>query len=85
LAAKMEGILDLFSNPFTGLIQGSISSSQSTFDDLTKKIADLESQMEQQRVSLTKSFTLMQTTMASLQQSGSFLTQQINAQNAPQN
>jgi len=85
LGAKMEGILDLFSNPFTGLIQGSISSSQSTFDDLTTKIANLESQMEQQRVSLTKSFTLMQTTMASLQQSGSFLTQQINAQNAPKN
>ena len=83
LGAKMEGILDLFSNPFTGLIQGSISSSQFVFDDLTKKIAELESQMEQQRVSLTKSFTLMQTTLASLQQSGDFLTQQINTQNAP--
>lgn len=85
LGAKMEGVLDLFANPFTGLIQGSITSSQSTYDNLTAKIADLEVQMEQQRVSLTKSFTLMQTTMASLQQSGSFLTQQLNVQNAPRN
>lgn len=85
LGSKMEGILDLFANPFTGLIQGSITSSQSTYDNLTAKIADLEVQMEQQRVSLTKSFTLMQTTMASLQQAGSFLTQQLNVQNAPKN
>jgi len=82
LGAKMEGILDLFSNPFTGLIQGSITSSQFTFDDLTKKIADLETQMEQQRVSLIKSFTLMQTTMATLQGTGDFLTAQLNAQNS---
>ncbi len=79
LGAKMEGVLDLFSNPFTGLIQGSIASSQSTFDDLTKTIEDLNLQMEQQRVSLTKSFTLMQTTMASLQSTGNFLTAQVNA------
>ncbi|MBL4760187.1 MAG: flagellar filament capping protein FliD [Mariprofundaceae bacterium] len=82
LGAKMEGILDLFSNPFTGLIQGSITSSQFTFDDLTKKITDLETQMEQQRVSLIKSFTLMQTTMATLQGTGNFLTAQLNARNS---
>lgn len=83
LAAKMEGFLDLFANPFTGLIQGSITSSQSSFDGLTQKITDLGTQMEQQRVSLTNAFTSMQTTMASLQQSGAFLTAQVNAQNAP--
>jgi len=84
LGAKMEGILDLFSNPFTGLIQGSISSSQSTYDDLTRKINDLNLQMEKQRTILTNSFTSMQTTMNTLQSTGDFLTAQINAQNAKQ-
>jgi len=84
LGAKMEGILDLFSNPFTGLIQGSITSSQSIFDDLTKKIADLQVQMTQKKTALTNSFTSMQTTMNTLQGTGDFLTAQINAQNAKQ-
>jgi len=82
LGAKMEGILDLFSNPFTGLIQGSIASSQSTYDDLTKKINDLNVQLEQQRTMLTNSFTSMQTTMNTLQSTGNFLTAQVSAQNA---
>jgi len=84
LGAKMEGILDLFSNPFTGLIQGTIASSQSTYDDLTKKINDLNVQLEQQRTMLTNSFTSMQTTMNTLQSTGDFLTAQVNAQNAKQ-
>jgi len=85
LAAQMESTLDLFANPFTGLIQNSIASSQTTYDDLTKQIADMQRMMDQKRVSLNKQFTAMQTTLSSLQQSGNFLTQQINAQNAPQN
>jgi len=82
LAAKMEGILDLFSNPFSGLIQGSILSSQDSYDVLSANITKLETQMEQQRTSLTQSFSVMQQTLASLQQSGDFITQQVNAQNA---
>jgi len=85
LGAKMEGILDLFANPFTGLIQSSISSSQSTFDTLTTQIADLQRQMAQKKTSLQKSFTAMQQSLSVLNQAGSFLTQQINAQNAPKN
>ena len=83
LAAQMESTLDLFANPFTGLIQNSMASSQTTYDDLTKNIADMQRMMDQKRVSLNKQFTAMQTTLSSLKQSGSFLTQQVNAQNAP--
>ncbi|MDQ6973797.1 MAG: flagellar filament capping protein FliD [Mariprofundaceae bacterium] len=85
LAAKMEGILDLFSNPFTGLIQSNITSSQSTFDTLTTRIADMERQMALKKTSLDKSFVAMQQSLSMLNQAGSFLTQQINAQNAPKN
>jgi len=84
-AAQMQSTLDLFANPFTGLIQNSIASSQGIYDSLTTQISDMERQMAQKRVVLEKQFTSMQTTLATLQQSGNFLTQQINAQNAPKN
>jgi len=82
-AAQMESTLDLFANPFTGLIQNNMASSQTTFDSLTTQIADMERQMAQKRTLLDKQFTSMQTILSSLKQSGSFLTQQVNAQNAP--
>ncbi|MDQ6953319.1 MAG: flagellar filament capping protein FliD [Mariprofundaceae bacterium] len=85
LGAKMEGLLDLFANPFTGLIQSSISSSQSIFDTLTTRIADMERQMAQKKTSLDKSFLAMQQSLSVLNQAGSFLTQQVNAQNARTN
>jgi len=85
LGAKMESILDLLANPFTGLIQSNIASAQSTFDTLTTQITDMERQMAQKKVSLQKSFTAMQNSLSVLNQAGSFLTQQINAQNAPKN
>jgi len=81
LGAQMEGILDLFANPFTGLIQNSILASQGVYDGLSSKIVDLEAQMQQAKVSLTQSFTVMQQLLSSLQSSGDFLTQQVNAQN----
>jgi flagellar hook-associated protein 2 len=82
IAAAFDGLLDTFSNPVAGFIQGSVQSEQTTFDDLTARIDQLTQQMEQQRVVLTGQFTRMQQALASLQQSGDFLTQQINAQNA---
>jgi len=83
IGAVFDGSLDLFSNPVTGLIQSSVQSEQTTFDDLTTRMDNLTRQMEQQRVSLTAQFSAMQQAVATLNQSSSFLTQQINAQNAP--
>jgi len=82
IAANFDGQLDLFSNPFTGLIQNSMQADQTTFDSLTSKMEELTRQMEAQRVVLTGQFSRMQQVLASLQQSGDFLTAQINAQNA---
>jgi flagellar hook-associated protein 2 len=82
IAARFDGLLDLFANSATGLVQNRIISSQDTFDTLTTRIADLEARLEQQRASLTLAFTQMQQTLSSLQSSGNFITQQINAQNA---
>jgi len=82
LGAKMEGLLNLFANPFTGLIQSNVSSSQSTFDALTTRIADMERQMRQKKTSLQKSFLSMQNSLSVLNQAGSFLTQLNGVQNA---
>ena len=82
IAAAFHGVLDLFSNPVTGLMQNRVASAQDSYDTLAARITDLEAQMEQQRTILTQSFARMEQAMATLQQSGDFLTQQINAQNS---
>jgi len=81
-AAVLENKLDLFANPFTGLIQNTITSSQDTYNSLGRRIEDLNLQLEKQRVILTNAFTLMEQSLATLQSSGNFLTQQIDAMNA---
>ena len=48
-------------------------------------MADLQVQLDRQRLILNQSFARMEASMASLQQSGSFLTQQIDAMNASNN
>jgi len=82
IGAAFDGLLDIFTNPVTGLIQGTVKSEQTTFDDIGTRIDNLNRQMDQQRITLTNQFTAMQRAMTLLQQSGDFLTQQINAQNA---
>jgi len=82
IGAAFDGLLDSFSNPVAGFIQNSVSSEQTTVDNLTTRMDNLTRQMEQQRVILTSQFTAMQQAVNTLQQSSSFLTQQVNAQNA---
>ncbi len=82
IAASFDGMLDLFSNPFTGLIQNSILTSESTYTSLSERIDDLNIQLEKQRQTLTRSFLAMEQAMNSLNATGDFLTQQIDAANA---
>ncbi|MDQ6996242.1 MAG: flagellar hook-associated protein, partial [Mariprofundus sp.] len=82
LGAVLDGLIDLYSNPATGFVQGRVESSQGTYKDIATHITTLTDQMERQRVLLIRSFTQMESLMNSLNQTGSFLTQQINAQNA---
>jgi flagellar hook-associated protein 2 len=82
IGAAFDGMLDTFTNPVTGLIQSTVKAEQTTFDSIGKRIDSLNRQMEQQRITLIGQFTAMQRAMTVLQQSGDFLTQQINAQNA---
>lgn len=81
IAALFEGSLDTYANPFTGMFQQSIDSSQTTYDSLGKKISDQQLQIEIRRRQLTTSFAQMESAMASLQSYGSFLTQYVNARN----
>ncbi|MDQ6970047.1 MAG: flagellar filament capping protein FliD [Mariprofundus sp.] len=75
IGASFDGLLDSFSNPVTGFIQGSVQSEQTTFDDLTKRIDNITRQMEQQRVTLLGQFNAMQQAISSLQNNSSFLSQ----------
>ncbi|OIQ01066.1 MAG: flagellar hook-associated protein [Zetaproteobacteria bacterium CG2_30_46_52] len=81
-AASFDGAMDLFSNPFSGLIQNSIFSSENTYTTISEKITALEIQLEQQRTILTRSFSQMEASMNTLQSTGNFLTAQIDAFNA---
>jgi len=78
-AARFDGSLDLFTNPATGLIQNSITASQSINTTLDQQIADLQDQMDRKRVQLTASFAKLAQSLASLKSTGNFLTNQINA------
>ncbi len=75
IGASFDGLLDSFSNPVTGFIQGSVQSEQTTFDDLTKRIDNITRQMEQQRVTLLGQFNAMQQAISSLENNSSFLSQ----------
>jgi len=82
IAASFDGILDLFSNPFSGLIQNTVFASESTYNSLSKRIDDLNTQLEKQRLTLTRSFLQMEQAMNSLNATGNFLTQQVDAANS---
>ena len=82
IAASFDGILDLFSNPFSGLIQNTVLASEGTYNTLSKRIDDLNTQLEKQRVTLTRSFLQMEQAMNSLNATGDFLTQQVDAANS---
>ncbi len=82
IGARFDGLLSLFTNPITGLFQNRVSSSQDVYATLNDRITALESQMEQQREILTGQFARMQQVLGSLQSTGNFLTQQVDAQNA---
>jgi len=82
IGARFDGQLALYTNPITGLFQNRVASSQDVYTTLTDRIAELEVQMEKQREILTAQFVSMESILASLKSTGSFLTQQVNAQNS---
>ncbi|MDX8388597.1 MAG: flagellar filament capping protein FliD [Ghiorsea sp.] len=80
-AASFNGTMDLYSNPFSGFFQSSVATSEQTYLTIADRITSLELQMDKQRVSLTRSFLQMEQAMNSLNSTGSFLTQQVDAFN----
>jgi len=81
-SARLEGVFDTYANPVTGLLQNRIERSQTDFTSLGDKIADMERQLEQKMLSLSLQFSNMERAMSSLNTSGSYLTQQVDAMNA---
>jgi len=80
-AAQLDGTLDAFTNPVTGLIQNAINVSRDMNTTLDQQIADLQAQMEQKRTQLTQTFANLAQALSQLQSSNQYLTNQISAMN----
>lgn len=78
IAAVFDGTLDLLANPFNGLIQSSITSSQGVYDSLQEKIDRLNLSLEKEREQLTQSFVRMEKLISQFNATGQWLTQQIS-------
>ncbi|RMH51333.1 MAG: flagellar hook-associated protein [Zetaproteobacteria bacterium] len=82
VGAAYDGLIDTYTNSYTGLIASDVASLQSDYDSLTAQIDALQRQMDLKRETLTKSFNQMQNLLAQLQKTGDFLTSLANAQQA---
>lgn len=59
----------------TGLVASDITSLQTSYDNLSQQIANVQAQMNQEQATLLAGFQAMETTIASLNSSGQYLTQ----------
>ena len=78
IGAVYDGLIDLLANPFTGLLQNSLTASQNIYDSLQAKIDNLNLALEKERDRLTQSFVHMETLVSQFNATGQWLTQQIN-------
>ena len=83
--ARLDGAIDVFTNPVTGLIQNAIAASQDTTKTIDQQIADLQFQMDQKRTQLTQMFTRLARSLSQLKSTQTFITNQVNAANKPAN
>lgn len=66
----------------TGLFQNTQNTLQSQLDDLQKQATDLDTRMAAKEASYRAQFTALDTLVAQLKQTGSFLTQQLSSMNS---
>jgi len=78
VGAKLNNLLETFTNPLSGLIQNAVDGSQSIYDSLKTRIDDINRQIEQERARLTASFQAMETLMSQMNSTSAWLTQQTN-------
>ncbi len=78
IGATYDGLIDLLANPFTGLLQNSLTASQDIYDSLQAKIDNLNIALEKERERLTQSFVHMESLVSQFNATGQWLTQQIN-------
>jgi len=78
VAAQLNGMLDTFTNPVSGLMQLTLDSSNDIYDSLQEKIDELSKQLEQERTRLTATFLAMEKAMSQTNVLGGFITQQTN-------
>lgn len=78
IGAMYDGLIDLLANPFTGLLQNSLTASQDIYDSLQAKVDNLNIALEKERDRLTQSFVHMETLVNQFNATGQWLTQQID-------
>ncbi|OIO70464.1 MAG: flagellar hook-associated protein [Zetaproteobacteria bacterium CG12_big_fil_rev_8_21_14_0_65_55_1124] len=78
IGAQLNGLLDTFTNPISGLIQNSVDAAQTNYDSLQTRIDNINMRIEQERARMTASFKSMETLMGRLNSTSSWLTQQTN-------
>jgi len=77
--AALQGVLDLFANPFTGMIRHAIEASQSTAEAIQQQIDRLQEELALRRRQLLAEFARMEKAMSVFQSTGDYLMQQIQA------
>jgi len=75
VGALYDNILNTLTTSGTGLISNDITSMQSNYDYLSQQIANVKAQMDQEQSTLLAGFQAMESTIASLNSSGQYLTQ----------
>ena len=76
IGAAYDNLLDRFANPASGFFQRSITSAQDVIESIQLRIEDLNFQLGKQRDQLTQSFAAMESQIAILNGTSSWLTQQ---------
>ena len=79
LAQRLDGLMNGWLNPTTGILTGRINSEQTTIDSLTTQISDWDTRLTSKEAALRAQFTAMETALSQLQSQGGQLSSQIGA------
>jgi flagellar hook-associated protein 2 len=75
VGALYDNMLNTLATPGSGLVSTDITSMQTSYDNLSQQIVNVQAQMNQEQATLLAGFQAMETTIANLNASGQYLTQ----------
>lgn len=78
IGAVYDNLINTLAMPGVGLVANDISSMQSSYDNLSTQISNVQAQMNQEQATLLSAFQSMESTISGLNSSGQYLTQLSN-------